>query len=133
MTEPVHGPRSRRGESREEIVARVVREQQALNPAPVYSARSRRRLRRYLVAIPPLGMALGWLGGMAFGWSLLERLGAGVGLILALAYFGYVLVTERDDGRIQGEVRRLIAGLDAAGDARGEDRRRAPEVPGRRA
>ena len=48
---------------------------------------------------------------MVFGWTTLERLGAGVGLILALAYFGYVLVTERDDGRIQADVSRLVADL----------------------
>ena len=115
MTQPGHRPGNRRGESREEIVERVLREQRALNPAPVYDAQSRRRLRRYLAAISPLGLALGWLGGMTFGWSPLERLGAGVALILALAYFGYVFVTERDDGRIQREVRRLVA------DARGPD------------
>ena len=112
MTEHVHGSAVRQVESREEIVARVLREQGALNPAPTYSAQSRRRLRRYLVAIAPLGLALGWVGGMVFGWNLLEWLGAGVGLILALAYFGYVFVTERDDGRIQGAVRRLVEDLD---------------------
>ena len=106
------GPSRARRESREEIVARVAQEQRALNPAPHYSARARRRLRHYLVAIVPLGMFLGWLGGPLFGWNALEWLGAGVGLVVGLAYFGYVIVTERDDGRIQDEVRRLVAGAD---------------------
>lgn len=109
------GPSRPARESREQIVARVAREQRLLNPAPHYSARSMRRLRRYLVAIVPLGMALGWLGGLAFGWSALEWLGAGVGLVVGLAYFGYVLVTERDDGRIQAEVRRLVGERPPAG------------------
>jgi hypothetical protein len=98
---------TRRAESREELIARVVREQEALHPTPVYGARSRRRLRAYLVAIWPAGIALGWLAGLALGWSLLEWLGFGVGLVLALAYIGYVLLAERDDGRIQREVSRL--------------------------
>lgn len=109
------GPVVSRRESRDEIVARVAAEQRALHPAPHYSARSLRRLRRYLVAIVPLGMLLGWLGGVAFGWNLLEWLGAGVGLVIGLAYFGYVLVTERDDGCIANEVRRLVSDREASG------------------
>jgi hypothetical protein len=105
----------RRGESREELVARVVAEQQALHPTPVYSARSKRLLRAYLVAIWPIGIGLGWVAGLGFGWSLMEWLGFGVGLVLALAYIGYVLLAERDDGRIQREVRRLREGADSGG------------------
>lgn len=111
MTDPSRASR----ESRDEIVARVAREQRALNPAPHYGARARRRLRNYLIAILPLGMLLGLLGGPLFGWDLLEQLGAGVGLVVGLAYFGYVIVTERDDGRIQDEVRRLVSDRDDAG------------------
>ena len=51
MTQPAHRPPARGAESREQIVARITREQEALHPAPVYSAQSRRRLRRYLVEI----------------------------------------------------------------------------------
>ncbi|WP_217913290.1 hypothetical protein [Miltoncostaea marina] len=98
----------RRAESREEIVARVTREQQALHPAPVYGERSRRRLKRFLVAIFPVGLVAGWLCGVAFGWNPAEWIGFAVGLWLALAYLGYVIVTERDDGRVHDEVRRLM-------------------------
>jgi hypothetical protein len=95
-------------ETREQIVARVTREQERLHPAPGYSDRSKRRLRAYLVAIVPISLALGWVSGLAFGWSPLEWIGFGVGLILTLAYIGYVIITERDDGRVHDEVRRLM-------------------------
>ena len=42
-----------RPESREEIVARVSREQEFLHPTPVYPRRSRARLRAYLIVIVP--------------------------------------------------------------------------------
>jgi hypothetical protein len=107
MTDPL-GTRPGRRETREETIARVVAEQARLDPAPVYSARSKRRLRIYLVAIVPISFLLGWLSSLAFGWSPLEWTGFGVGLILALAYIGYVLITERDDGRIHDNVRRMV-------------------------
>ncbi|HTI32636.1 MAG TPA: hypothetical protein VL422_03100 [Miltoncostaea sp.] len=100
--------RPARRETREETVARVVAEQARLDPAPVYTERSKRRLRIYLVAIVPISFMLGWLSSLAFGWSTLEWIGFGVGLILALAYIGYVLITERDDGRIHDNVRRMV-------------------------
>lgn len=105
--------RQRAERSREAIVARVVREQEALHPSPVYGARARRRLRNYLLAIFPLGMLLGWGSGWLIGWGTLERLGFGVGLVLALGYVGFVLLAERDDGRIQTSVRRLVSHGDA--------------------
>jgi hypothetical protein len=100
--------RGRRGETREEIVARVAREQEVLHPTPVYGARSLRRLRVYLIAIVPIGLALAWTAGLAFGWNAAEWIGFAVGLWLALGYIGYVLLAERDDGRIQADVRRLM-------------------------
>ncbi|MGD9695209.1 MAG: hypothetical protein AB7V42_06060 [Thermoleophilia bacterium] len=111
-------PGVRRRESREEIVARVQAEQERLHPSPVYSARSRRRLRIYLVAIFPVAVVLAWLTGLLFGWNALEIFGFAVGLVMALAYIGYVLLTERDDGRIQKEMRRL-AQESASGPRRG--------------
>ena len=110
MTHDLATPPPRRRETREETIARVVAEQARLDPAPVYTERSKRRLRVYLVAIVPISFALGWLAGVAFGWSPLEWTGFGVGLILALAYIGYVLITERDDGRIHDNVRRMVDG-----------------------
>lgn len=96
-------------ETREQIVARVTREQDRLHPALGYSERSKRRLRAYLVAVVPISFALAWVAGLAFGWSPLEWIGFGAGLILALAYIGYVLITERDDGRVHDEVQRMMA------------------------
>jgi len=104
-----------RKESSEELVARVIREQELLHPTPVYTDRSKRRLRMYLVTIVPLSMVLGWGAGTLLGWSLIECLGFGVGLILAFAYIGLVLLTERDDGRIHDETQRVV---DADGRAR---------------
>jgi hypothetical protein len=108
-------------ETREQIVARVMAEQESLHPTPGYSARAKRRLRAYLIAIVPISMVLGWLSGVAFGWSPLEWVGFGVGLVLVLAYIGYVLITERDDGRIDDEVRRMMEerrAAEPAGDGR---------------
>jgi hypothetical protein len=104
------GAQVRRGESREEIVARVLREQQALHPVPVYDTRSRSRLKRYLYAIWPIGIATGLLLMWAVGWSLIEGLGFGVAFAVALWYLGFVMVTERDDGRIARSVARLRDG-----------------------
>ncbi|HET6689316.1 MAG TPA: hypothetical protein VFG74_00480 [Miltoncostaeaceae bacterium] len=88
----------------------MVAEQARLDPAPVYSPRSKRRLRAYLVAIVPVSLLLGWVAGLAFGWDTLEWGGFGVGLILALAYIGYVVITERDDGRIHDNVKQMVGG-----------------------
>jgi hypothetical protein len=103
-------PSRPRRETREETIARVVAEQARLDPAPVYSERSKRRLRIYLVAIVPISFLLGWVAGLAFGWGVLEWMGFGVGLILALAYIGYVVITERDDGRIHDNVKQMVGG-----------------------
>lgn len=100
--------RQRGAESREELVARVTREQERLHPSPIYTAESKRRLRIYLICLGPIGIGLGWLAGQFFGWNLLEWLGGGVGLSLALAYIGYVLITERDDGRVQEGMQRVM-------------------------
>jgi hypothetical protein len=107
-------------ETREQIVARVSREQELLHPTPVYSRRSRARLRVYLIVIAPLSLALGWLAGALFGWNGIESAGFGVGLILAFGYLGLVLLTERDDGRIHDQTQRLIDARGAGGLAREE-------------
>lgn len=95
-------------QSREEIVARVTREQELLHPTPVYSPRSRRRLRAYLIVIVPLSFVLGWLAGALMGWNLVEWLGFGLGLVMAFGYLGLVLLTERDDGRIHQATQRVV-------------------------
>lgn len=120
----------RRAESREELVARVTREQEQLHPSPVYTAASKRRLRIYLWWIGPVSLALGWLSGRFFGWDLLEWLGAGVGLSLALAYIGYVVITERDDGRVHDDVQRMMRERGAAGEARPAPADERTDAPG---
>lgn len=100
--------RPRPRETREELVARVAAEQAALHPMPVYSERSKRRLRIYLVLIWPNSFVAAALFGAFLGWSPLEWMGFAVGLVLALAYIGYVLITERDDGRIHRSTREVL-------------------------
>jgi hypothetical protein len=103
------GPRRARSETREELVARVIREQAALHPAPVYSEAAKRRVRRALWAAWPVGLAVGLAVMWAVGWRLIEGIGFGVAFAVALWYLGLVLLTERDDGRIQRGVRELGA------------------------
>lgn len=103
---------ARRGETREEIVARVVREQLALNPTPAYDSRAKRRLRRYLYVIWPVGILVGLIAMWALGWSWTEGIGFGVAFGVALWYLGLLFVTERDDGRIQRQVRQVRERLD---------------------
>jgi hypothetical protein len=106
------GREARRGprrETREELVERVLREQAALHPAPVYDAASKRRVRRYLYASWPIGILVGLAVMWAAGWTAIEGLGFGVAFAIALWYLGLVLLTERDDGRIQRRVRQLGA------------------------
>lgn len=108
MTDPDGMAAGRRRETREELLERVAREQEGLHPAPVYNARSKRRLLHFLYAIVPISFGLGALGGWAFGWSVFEWVGAAFGMILALAYIGYVTLTERDDGHVARETMRMF-------------------------
>lgn len=112
---------SRRRETREELIARVAQEQEGLHPAPVYTARSKRRLLHFLLAIVPISFGLGALGGWAFGWSVLEWVGASIGMILTLAYLGYVALTERDDGHVARETMRMHEERQRRGDERRTD------------
>lgn len=94
------GPLEPRRETREAIIARVTREQDALNPVPVYTARSKRRLRLCLPLCPPVAFVLTWLLSRVTGWTPREWVGFAIGLSIALAYLVYLIVAERDDGRI---------------------------------
>ena len=96
-------------ETREEIVERVIREQAALHPAPLYSEAAKRRVRRSLYAAWPVGILVGLAVMWAVGWRLIEGVGFGVAFAIALWYLGLVLLTERDDGRIQRRVREIRA------------------------
>jgi hypothetical protein len=105
-----HDPRRPPRETREELIARIEREQAALHPAPVYSEAAKRRVRRSLYAAWPVGLAVGIALMWAVGWRWIEGIGFGVALAVALWYIGLVLLTERDDGRIQRRVRELRTG-----------------------
>ncbi|WP_217913860.1 hypothetical protein [Miltoncostaea marina] len=107
MTERAGHPARR--ETREEIVARVVREQEALHPVAAYDEAARRRVRRYLYAIWPAGIVVGLVAMWAVGWSWIEGFGFGVAFAVALWYMGIVVLTERDDGRVHRQVRDLVA------------------------
>jgi hypothetical protein len=107
MREPVDtGVRPRR-ETREEIIARVTREQADLHPVPVYGSEAKRRVRRYLYAIWPVGVLVGALLMPVMGWTWYEGVGFGIALAVMFWYLGIVMLTERDDGRIQRGVSRL--------------------------
>ncbi len=86
---------------------RVIREQAALHPAPVYSEAAKRRVRRSLYAAWPVGILVGLAVMWAVGWRMIEGVGFGVAFAVALWYLGLVLLTERDDGRIQRGVREI--------------------------
>jgi hypothetical protein len=94
-------------ETREELVARILEEQAALHPAPVYSEAAKRRVRASLYAAWPVGLIIGIALMWAVGWRWIEGIGFGVALAVALWYIGLVLLTERDDGRIQRRVREI--------------------------
>lgn len=98
-------PAGSRRETREEMIARVVREQEALNPVPLYTARSKRRLRLGLPLCPPVAFVLSWALSRATGWTTTEWVGFSAGLSIALAYLVYLFVAERDDGRINRATR----------------------------
>ena len=97
----------RERERRDAIVARVMAEQAALDAEPRYGHSERRRVRWYLLWIWPAGMAIGLTVMYLAGWGWLEGIGFGVSLVICLFYIGYVLLAERDDGRIDRNVRRL--------------------------
>jgi len=85
----------------------TLEEQAALHPAPVYSEAAKRRVRASLYAAWPVGLVIGIALMWAVGWRWIEGIGFGVALAVALWYIGLVLLTERDDGRIQRRVREI--------------------------
>jgi hypothetical protein len=113
------GTGRRRPESREELLARVAAEQQGLHPLPAFTPRARRRLTVFLVAIWPVSFAVAVLTGWLLGWSTLEWVSFAVGLVFAFGYLGYLLIAERDDGRIDRSTRALVR--DAGREPAGED------------
>ena len=78
-----------------------------MNPVPLYTSRSRRRLRLLLPLCVPVAFLLTWALSRVTGWNAMEWVGFAIGLSIALAYLTYLVVAERDDGRINRETARL--------------------------
>jgi hypothetical protein len=95
-------PRSR--ESRDEIVARIAAEQEGLHPNPEYTRTARRRVWVLGLIMVPISLLIGWAIGAPLGWSPFLWIATGLGISLGVFYIAYVILAERDDGRIQREL-----------------------------
>ena len=91
-------------ETREEIVARVAAEQEGLHPNPEYTRTAKRRVWVLGLIMVPLSLLIGWAIGTPLGWSPFLWIAAGLGISLGVFYIAYVILAERDDGRIQREL-----------------------------
>ncbi len=94
----------RQRESREEIVARVAAEQEGLHPNPEYTRTAKRRVWVLGAIMVPVSLLIGWAIGTPLGWPPLLWIAAGAGISLGVFYIAYVILAERDDGRIQREL-----------------------------
>lgn len=91
-------------ETREQIVARVAAEQEGLHPNPEYTRTAKRRVWVLGLIMVPLSLVIGWAIGTPLGWSPFLWIAAGLGISLGVFYIAYVILAERDDGRIQREL-----------------------------
>ena len=91
-------------ESREEIVARVAAEQEGLHPNPEYTRTAKRRVWVLGAIMVPVSLLIGWAIGAPLGWSPFLWIAAGLGISLGVFYIAYVILAERDDGRIQRDL-----------------------------
>jgi len=98
---PVAG---RQRESRDEIVARVAAEQHGLHPNPEYTHSAKRRVWALGAIMVPVSLLIAWAIGAPLGWSPFLWIAAGLGISLGVFYIAYVILAERDDGRIQREL-----------------------------
>lgn len=94
----------RQRESREEIVARVAAEQEGLHPNPEYTRTAKRRVWVLGAIMVPVSLLIGWAIGTPLGWSPFLWIAAGLGISLGVFYIAYVILAERDDGRIQRDL-----------------------------
>jgi len=102
MTQP-HGNGPQR-ESREQIVARLVAEQEGLQSHLKYTRTARRRVWILGAIMVPASLLIGWLIGAPLDWSPPLWIATGLALSLGVFYIVYVILAERDDGRIQREL-----------------------------
>ncbi len=91
-------------ESREQIVARIAAEQEGLHPNPEYTRTARRRVWILGLIMVPISLIIGWAIGTPLGWSPFLWIATGLGISLGVFYVAYVILAERDDGRIQREL-----------------------------
>lgn len=98
------GSAARSRESRDEIVARIAAEQQGLHPNPEYTRTARRRVWILGLIMVPISLLIGWAIGAPLGWSPFLWIATGLGISLGVFYIAYVILAERDDGRIQREL-----------------------------
>ena len=95
----------RRGrESREELVARIEAEQEGYHPAPAYEKGARVQVWVLGAIMVPVSLLIGFAIGYPLGWSPFLWIAAGLGISLGVFYLVYVVLAERDDGRIQREL-----------------------------
>lgn len=94
----------RMGESRDEIVARVTAEQEGLHPNPEYTRTAKRRVWILGAIMVPVSLLIGFAIGAPLGWSPFLWIATGLGISLGVFYVAYVVLAERDDGRIQREL-----------------------------
>jgi len=91
-------------ETRAQIVARISAEQEGLHPTPEYTRSARRRVWVLGAIMVPVSLLIGWAIGAPLGWSPFLWVASGLGISLGVFYVAYVILAERDDGRIQREL-----------------------------
>jgi hypothetical protein len=105
-------------ESRDELLARVTAEQEGLHPNPEYTRTAKKRVWVLGLIMVPVSLLIGWAIGAPLGWSPFLWIATGLGISLGVFYVVYVILAERDDGRIQrdlDEARRLRGKGDEGG------------------
>ena len=91
-------------ENREQIVARISAQQEGLHPTPEYTRTARRRVWVLGAIMVPVSLLIGWAIGTPLGWSPFLWVASGLGISLGVFYIAYVILAERDDGRIQRDL-----------------------------
>ena len=75
--------------------------------APARRAGPRTARRRVWVLgaiMVPVSLVIGWAIGAPLGWSPFLWIASGLGISLGVFYIAYVILAERDDGRIQRDL-----------------------------
>jgi hypothetical protein len=91
-------------ETRDELLARVTSEQEGLHPNAEYTRSARKRVWVLGLIMLPVSVLIGWAIGAPLGWSPFLWIATGVGISLGVFYVVYVILAERDDGRIQRDL-----------------------------